>query len=536
MMSRKLITVISISVLTVASAFAQEEKDKGSFSAGFETNTTYYFFDEKTGAEVPDGRFGSNNYLKMDYTKGGFSAGLQLEGYFPSLVGYFPMNMTGENFMRYDFYAGFADKGWDVRIGSLYDQFGSGILYRTYEDRTLGINTALQGIRVGYTFGNYLNIKAIYGRVRDIKDYSTSNSVVAGADLSFSLSRVFNWEKFDFALEGSVIDKYEPLSESMDPSYSSHSTGYSGRLIMGYEGFQLKGEYVDRQSDPGFYNMMNNGRSQAIQVDLGYSGYGFGGLLTFRKLDNPFFQGLRDASEMYTYINYVPALTQQHTYMLATLDPYSVQTNEIGGQADLYYNFKRGTVMGGKKGMKIHANFSTYYDASKTASDAGMEVEGGSNLLFQDLTVDVERWFGNNFKMILFYTWQKLDHYRSYITDSHAIVVDMTYKFNRKHSLRWELQHLFGDKEHSSGNWAAALLEYNFAPKWSISVQDMWNYGNSDANNQNHYISGSVSYSYGKVRAALNAGRFRAGMQCSGGVCRMTPAYTGINLSLIVTL
>lgn len=518
MRSKKLLTLLGISVLTVISTFAQEEKDKGSFSAGFETNSTYYLFDEKTGAEVPDGRFGSNNYLKMDYAKGGFSAGLQLEGYFPSLVGYFPMGITGEKFMRYDFYAGFADKGWDVRIGSLYDQFGSGLLYRTYEDRTLGINTALQGVRVGYTFGDYLNIKAIYGRVRDVKDYSTSNSVVAGADLSFSLSRVFNWEKFDFALEGSVVDKYEPFDMDFEPNWTTtHTTGYSGRIVMGYEGFQLKGEYVDR------YNY-NNGYSQSIQVDLGYSGYGFGGLLTFRKLENPFFNGLRNSTEMYTSLNYVPALTQQHTYMLATLDPYSTAENEIGGQADLYYNFKRGTVMGGKKGMKIHANYSTYYNGENLGEETKPE------LLFQDLTVDVERWFGNSFKMILFYNWQKINHYGT-LMDSHAIVADMNYKFNRKHSLRWELQHLFGAKE-NHGNWAAALVEYNFAPKWSVSVQDMWNYGDT----KDHYVSGSVSYSYGKVRAALNAGRFRAGMQCSGGVCRMTPAYTGLNLSLIVTL
>ena len=320
------------------------------------------------------------------------------------------------------------------------------------------------------------------------------------------------------------------------PGAKSHTLGYSARMALGYAGFRLSGEYVNRQSDPSVYNM-DTTRSEAIQVDFGYTGYGFGALLSFRKLHNPFLQGSRSFDGMYTYINYVPALTQQHTYSLATLNPYTSQSDEIGGQADLYYNFRRGTVMGGKKGMKVHANFSTYY-GNTTNQLTG---ESRNELLFRDLTVDVERWFGSNFKMILFYTWQTYNHapgsgHEESMWKSHTVVADLTYKFDRKNSLRLEIQHLFTKDDYitngEKGNWAAALLEYNFAPRWSVSIQDMWNY----QGNKNHYINGSVSYSYSKVRAQLNFGRFKQGYQCSGGVCRMTPAYTGVNLSLIVAL
>lgn len=520
----------AVGLLTLtAVAFAQE--DRGNFSAGLETNTTYYFNDDKTGALAPDGRMGSNNYLKMDYSWNGFSAGIQLEGYLPPLLGYFSSgNVQYDMFSRYDIYAGYSGHGWDIRLGSLYEQFGSGLLFRTYEDRTLGINSALQGIRIGYTFGDFLTIKALYGRVRDIQDYT--GVFVSGADLSLSISRAAKWDTFDWTVEGSVLDKYEAVGENPMPGVTPHTLGYSARMALGYAGFRLSGEYMNRQSDPGSYNIFSTSRSEAVQVDLGYTGYGFGGLVTFRKLHNPFLQGSRSFNNMYTYINYVPALTQQHTYSLATLNPYTSQQDEIGGQADLYYNFRRGTVMGGKKGMKVHANFSTYYgDMSAWWGGESKKNE----LLFRDLTVDVERWFGSNFKMILFYSWQTYNHApgmgdEASMWISHTVVADLTYKFDRKNSLRLELQHLTTKQDHK--NWAAALLEYNFAPRWSVSVQDMWNYGDT----KTHYINGSVSYSYSKVRAQLNFGRFKEGYQCSGGVCRMTPAYTGVNLSLIVAL
>ena len=526
---------LAVGLLTLAAvAFAQE--DRGNFSAGLETNTTYYFGDEKTGASElrPDGRMGSNNYLKVDYSWKGFYAGLQIESYLPPLLGYFPKTAVGgqgDMFSRYDIYAGYSANGWDVRIGSLYEQFGSGLLFRTYEDRTLGINNALQGVKVGYTFGDFLTVKAIYGRARDVMEYTST--MVSGADISLSISRAAKWDSFDWSIEGSVLDKYENADQMLQ-GQKPHTLGYSARMALGYAGVRLSGEYMNRQSDPGTYNSMNTSRSEAIQIDLGYTGYGLGALFSFRKLHNPFLQASRNLgpTDIYTYLNYVPALTQQHTYSLATLNPYAPQNDELGGQADLYYNFRRGTAIGDRKGTKVHANFSTYY--GNIAAWYGMP-DGKSELLFRDLTVDVERWFGSDFKMILFYSWQTYNHApgsgdEASMWRSHAVVADMTYKFDRKNSLRLELQHLFSKDDHK--NWAAAMVEYSFAPRWSVSVQDMWNYGDTKI----HYINGSVSYSYSKVRAQLNFGRFKEGYQCSGGVCRQTPAYTGVNLSLIVAL
>ena len=66
-------------------------------------------------------------------------------------------------------------------------------------------------------------------------------------------------------------------------------------------------------------------------------------------------------------LSYRPAMTTQYTYMLMTLNPYSPEigdkaqaAGEIGGQVDAFYNFRRGTKIGGKRGMKVHANFSTW--------------------------------------------------------------------------------------------------------------------------------------------------------------------------------
>ena len=73
---------------------------QGYITGGFETGTNYYVQDSKTAATVPDGHFGSNNYLKLDYYNSKFTAGLQMEAYGPALVGY-SSELKGVNLTNY---------------------------------------------------------------------------------------------------------------------------------------------------------------------------------------------------------------------------------------------------------------------------------------------------------------------------------------------------------------------------------------------------------------------------------------------------
>lgn len=65
----------------------KRKRNLGHLSGSFETNTIYYVEDSKTGAVVPHNSYGSNNFLKLDYQLGRFSAGVQLEYYPHPLVG-----------------------------------------------------------------------------------------------------------------------------------------------------------------------------------------------------------------------------------------------------------------------------------------------------------------------------------------------------------------------------------------------------------------------------------------------------------------
>jgi len=266
-------------------------------------------------------------------------------------------------------------------------------------------------------------------------------------------------------------------------------------------------------------------------------------------------------------INYIPLLTRQHTYSLANLNPYrgsSVNTGgEIGGQIDLYYSLRNPKVR--SKYWNFHANFSMFntldhYKYDIFTWEPTMEIKGRNAWI--EFNVDVERQWNKQLKTTFLYAFQRWDQALAKSDDpnehyctSHIFVGDVTYKINKRHSIRVEAQYL--SSEDYQGDWVAGTIEYNFAPKWSFFVSDMWNCEamgdpNHDADYDNyfdlenwddvpgenlllHYYQVGASFTHKSIRAILSYGRNRAGYVCSGGSCRYQPAYTGANLSITLS-
>lgn len=148
-------------------------------------------------------------------------------------------------------------------------------------------------------------------------------------------------------------------------------------------------------------------------------------------------------------------------------------------------------------------------------------------MLWRDINADVEHRWNKQWKtavLVSVQEWSPTHGMDDKTYASNIFVVDNTYKFNSKMALRAELQYLYSTDYEK--DWMAALLEFSMAPRWSVSVSDMYNHGTTKV----HYYTASVSYTRKNTRVQLSYGRNRAGYVCSGGVCRYTPAYTGANL------
>jgi len=516
-MKRILMLLLGAGCLTTAGA--QIRLGDGQLSGSFETNTIFYVNDHGMGdaGKAPDDHFGSNNYLKVDYNYGRFSAGLQVDAYLPALQGFeLGQQPDYHKFYLSSKYIQWQDRNFSVLVGDIFDQFGNGLIFRSYEDRQLGMNNALEGFRGQYRFGRYVEVTGMYGRPRLYTDYA--DSWVRGADVKVSLADIFDFSALRLSIEGSYVNRYENIGEDFAELglTTPNLNMYSGRLNADYKGFTFRGEYVHKSKDLAAANAFEAVKGYAALGEIGYSYKGFSFSGQVRALDNMGTLLTLYGSGTGNTLNYLPALTRQYTYSLANLNPYQVNVlGELGGQVDLYYTLRNPQTR--SKYWNFHANFSTFY----TLHDANAD---GRQMLWRDVNFDVERQWNRQWKSTFLFSRQEWEH--NGLITSNIFVADVTWRINRKSSLRGELQYLLSDDY--EGDWIAAGLEYSLAPRWSFFVNEMTNLDVTETT----YYSGGFSYSRNRTRVQISYGRNRAGYICSGGVCRYSPAYTGVNVQL----
>jgi hypothetical protein len=284
-------------------------------------------------------------------------------------------------------------------------------------------------------------------------------------------------------------------------------------------------EYAQKTQDPSFDNSFSYDNGHVAMLSGSYSQKGLSVLLQAKRSENMSFRSRRSMSGTSTYINHLPAFTLDHTYALAALYPYATQlaAGEWAYQAELGYNFKRKSAIGGRYGMNVKVNFSY------VRSIDSKWLKWGDDTYYQDLNVQLTRRLGKGFKLNLMYMNQR---YNKQVIEGHGdmvrsniFVADALMQLAPKTKLRAELQYLTTKQD--QGDWAFGLLELSLAPHWMLTASDMWNCGET----KTHYYQGLVTFNVGSHRIQAGYGRTRAGYNCSGGVCRYVPATKGFTLA-----
>ena len=261
------------------------------FNASLESKNQYYVDDKKIklADNEADQRFRSNSYLTMTYKYKQFTVGAQVESYEPkALLNYSPdfksVNL-GTYYVNYN-----NEKGVDVTLGHFYEQFGSGLALRTWEDRQLGIANSLVGGRVKLSFADDLaTVKALYGKQRVGMGFDLSNTAIAGVDTEFQLAKALGSDKFDSNIGFSFVNKHE----AKDPHFVNAPADvniYGVRWNNEYKDFYLNAEYLYKTKDAikmaSEVDPINVYSGNAVNVVLGFAKTGFGVSGTLRRLEN----------------------------------------------------------------------------------------------------------------------------------------------------------------------------------------------------------------------------------------------------------
>ena len=548
--------IVGLCLLTVVSVKAQ---DGGRFSGGFDGNTNFFIRDEKIGADnIPQydhQLIGAESWLELKYSNWGFDVGVRYDLFSNSNL----LNPNGS----------YSDQGigrWFIRKsidkltvsgGYLYDQIGSGLIFRAYEERPLLIDQALYGVRLEYQINDNWKAKAFTGKQKFLFD--RYDSALKGASLegfmSFGNSEegqkvwsispgigLVNRTLADGQMDDiiNIVKTYKEVDQ-FKPVYNVYLATIYNTLSAGPITWYLEAAI---KTDDTFFTPFEERQALSGGTALGkytlkngFVGYtslslalkGFGASVEYKRTENFDVRSDPLQTQNLGLLNYIPPANRLNTYRLTAR--YSPATQFIGEEAfqvDVSYSPSRK--------MSFSANFSniTNLDGDQLYREIYTEVVYKHKRLWQ-LTGGVQL---QSYNQEIYETKPEVP-----VVETVTPYAEFLYKFSRKKSLRIETQYM--DTEQDFGSWVFALAEYAMAPHWLFEVSGMYNIdpslktdpetGEKKVGDKILYPTLGVVYSDKATRYSLRYVKQVEGVVCSGGICRLEPAFSGVKFQVSTT-
>lgn len=561
--------ICAFGILMPLGLYAQNDGKKVQLHGSVQTEFLIPQEDEKIGTEATDNFLLNNTYVDLNLNSKYVDAGARLEFLEYPLPG-FESDFKGWGVPH--IYVKGKLKGAELTVGDFYEQFGSGFILRTYEERSLGVDNSLRGARVKVNAVKGLRLTALAGVQRTYWSWDM-DSRIAGADAELDLHQFIKGmeeHNMSWTLGGSWVLKNEEKEPSKYNNvfvpgtnkyinFPENVNAFDVRTQFHKQNFSILAEYAMKTEDPSADNSYTFHKGSAAMLSASYSQKGFSALFQAKRSEDMAFRSHRGINGAAGFLNNMPAFAYQHTYALPALYPYATQYCDISNtgeslvpgewafQGEVAYNFKRKTPLGGKYGTKLKAHFSHIRGLDAEIGEKYLGYVLGTNgykssffgmsdeTYYQDFNLQLDKKISKSFKLNLMYMNQR---YNQSIVEGHGgmintntFVAEGKYQFTPKMTLRGEFQYL--TTKHESGDWVYGLLELSVLPHFMFTISDMYGkpYVNGQYGEKQHYYLGSVTFTHGAHRAMLGYGRTRAGYNCSGGVCRWVPANVGVQAS-----
>jgi hypothetical protein len=443
-------------------------------------------------------------------------------------------------------------KDLSITVGTIYDQVGSGILFRAYEDRGLLVDNGLVGIELKYKLTNNITLKGFTGQQRNNSQIGTNlalhtppyGPVIKGfnAEGDFTSGKVHIIPGVGFLNRTLDQTSYNGVVATVKSEYATTDTQgrftpvynmYAGCVYntLTYKNFSwyVEGDYKSHEAIVDLNNMLIDkpGDVEYTSINFGKKGIALG--LTGKRTDNfvmrtsPNETGPTDGK-----LNWQPIIaTLRPERLLSRYTPPSEDVSELAGTANLLIT------------PNDVSNIALTYTHINTLDNQDLYREIYAEGNYQG----IKNWIIQVGAQYLEYNisiYQNRANLGAPIIYAVTPFAELTYRLTEKKSLRAELQYM--DTKQDYGSWAFALLEYDMAPHWSISASDMYNVvvnknGDNpypaDVNKKpNNYYNLYVAYSKGPNRFSLAYVKQVDGYNCSGGVCRYEPAFSGVKATI----
>lgn len=528
---RKLFLLVGAGFLCSFMFLSQSSRaqETGHISGDLMLNANFFQRDSAIGAAgnplYDNYLSGGESWLGLRYTNSGFTGFLRLDVFNNSNLKNPTQAYTGFGIGAWSLKKNF--HGLTITGGYIYDQIGSGILFRSYEDRGLNIDNALEGVRLEYRVGNHLSLKGFTGQQKNmfsryqpiIKGFNAEGDWQLGDDVHITpgigvLNRTLDKESM-----AAIINNVNamPDNEKFIPKYNMFGFTFYNTLMAGNFTWYFEGAYKTKDEISDYEGNLIFKPGNVLYSTLSYAKKGLAITLTGKRTDHFGIRTSPNETQLDGMVNWQPLVAQiRPQRLIARYSPPSQDLSEMSfnGTAMIIpsddYDF----------------NLSYTHINTLEGKELYREIWAEGNIRSIEhtiLDVGIQYLRYNQ----AFYQFHPGDPILEAITP----FADVTYRFTPKKSLEVEAQYMSTKEDY--GSWIFLSAEFDIAPKWAFAASDMYNvkpYGPNG--NGKHYYNVFVSYTKGAHRFSLAYVKQVDGINCTGGVCRYEPAFSGLKLNI----
>lgn len=543
---RKIYTLLTIlSVFCCLRANAQW----GYFSGSLQTNTNFFIRDPKIGAanlpHYDNLKVGTDIWFNLNYhnEKYQFEGGVRFDAFVNSILRTPVQPYTGVGIGN--FYLKKQIKDITITGGYIYDQIGSGIIFRAFEERPLGIDNALVGGRVEYNIKDMVKLKAFSGVQKFQLGWHKALISGFNAEGNFNIkdkvylqpgvgvvNRSMDRDNMDAVV--STIESYD-TTDRFVPKFNNYAFTAYNTLTAGDFSWYVEGSFKTNEAIKDFYSKLVNKPGTVFYTTASYSRKGLGITLQFKRTENFYHHISPNAypSLFDGFISFIPPVSRQNSLRLpARFQVPALEARELAFGGEITYS--------PIKPLTLTFQASEIRDFvfdKPMVVDSGLDTKDFYRELFfaaqykPNKKMEFEVGFQYTRYNMYIYRFEREPH-----VDAFTPFMEMAFKMSKKSSLRFEFQYQHAAKEF--GQWIYGLAEFSFAPHFSIAVSDMWNFKPNPENpivtgrNQNHYYSVFAAYTVSSFRFTVNYVKQVEGIVCTGGVCRFEPAFSGVRVAI----
>jgi hypothetical protein len=273
------------------------------------------------------------------------------------------------------------------------------------------------------------------------------------------------------------------------------------------------------------------GAGTVFYSSLSFAKSGLGLTVEGKRTENFDFRTRPQEEGVRGLLHYIPPMARVNTYRL--LARYAANTQFVGEQA-----------------FQLDARYAVNRKLSLTANFSNITNLDGDQL-YREIFTEIYYKYKRKWTLT---TGVQLQEYNLEVyfgkpgaapAKTITPYFDFLYKFDSKTSIRLESQYMNMAKDHGEradyGNWVFALAEFTLAPHWAITISDMYNAApgkvspadpKTGVKDKIHYPRFDVYYTHNANRFSLSFVKQVEGVVCSGGICRLEPAFSGVKLSV----